>query len=160
MQGVPGDREVMGDGEAGREGELEGVLDAEAPWGSELEGVLEEETPRGREVGVPVEVPEAVFVRGPVEVPEAVCVWVGVPVEVPETVPVEEPLVDKEADALTVVDAVLMAELDSVALWEGEPLPPVELRAILGETEEVAEVHIVPFACESVPQLEDVTLEV
>ena len=130
MQGVPGDREVMGDGEAGREGELEGVLDAEAPWGSELEGVLEEETPRGREVGVPVEVPEA------------------------------EPLVDKEADALTVVDAVLMAELDDVALWEGEPLPPVELRAILGETEEVAEVHIVPFACESVPQLEDVTLEV
>jgi hypothetical protein len=94
VQGVPGDREVMGDGEAGREGELEGVLDAEAPWGSELEGVLEEETPRGREVGVPVEVPEA------------------------------EPLVDKEADALTVVDAVLMAELDSVALWEGEPLPP------------------------------------
>jgi len=130
VQGVPGDREVMGDGEAGREGELEGVLDAEAPWGSELEGVLEEETPRGREVGVPVEVPEA------------------------------EPLVDKEADALTVVDAVLMAELDDVALWEGEPLPPVELRAILGETEEVAEVHIVPFACESVPQLEDVTLEV
>ena len=130
MQGVPGDREVMGDGEAGREGELEGVLDAEAPWGSELEGVLEEETPRGREVGVPVEVPEA------------------------------EPLVDKEADALTVVDAVLMAELDDVALWEGEPLPPVELRAILGETEEVAEVHIVPFACESVPQLEEVTLEV
>ena len=127
---MPGDREVMGDGEAGREGELEGVLDAEAPWGSELEGVLEEETPRGREVGVPVEVPEA------------------------------EPLVDKEADALTVVDAVLMAELDDVALWEGEPLPPVELRAILGETEEVAEVHIVPFACESVPQLEDVTLEV
>ena len=110
---MPGDREVMGDGEAGREGELEGVLDAEAPWGSELEGVLEEETPRGREVGVPVEVPEAVFVRGPVEVPEAV--------------PVEEPLVDKEADALAVVDAVLMAELDSVALWEGEPLPPVSV---------------------------------
>ena len=97
MQGVPGDREVMGDGEAGREGELEGVLDAEAPWGSELEGVLEEETPRGREVGVPVEVPEA------------------------------EPLVDKEADALTVVDAVLMAELDDVTLWEGEPLPPVSV---------------------------------
>ena len=131
---MPGDREVMGDGEAGREGELEGVLDAEAPWGSVFEGVLEEETPRGREVGVSV--------------------------EVPETVPVEDPLLDKEADALTVVDAVLMAELDDVALWEGEPLPPVELRAILGETEEVAEVHIVPFACESVPQLEDVTLEV
>ena len=80
---MPGDREVMGDGEAGRKGELEGVL--------------EEETPRGREVGVPVEVPEA------------------------------EPLVDKEADALTVVDAVLMAELDDVALWEGEPLPPVSV---------------------------------
>ena len=146
MQGVPGDREVMGDGEAGREGELEGVLDAEAPWGSELEGVLEEETPRGREVGVPVEVPEAVFV--------------GVPVEVPEAVPVEAPLVDKEADALAVVDAVLVAALDSVALWEGEPLPPVELRAILGETEVVAEVHIVPFAREPETQLEDVKVGV
>ena len=51
VQGVPGLREVRGEGEAGREGELAGVLEAEAPRGRELEGVLEAEAPpRGRAV--------------------------------------------------------------------------------------------------------------
>ena len=125
---MPGDREVMGDGEAGREGELEGVLDAEAPWGSELEGVLEEETPRGREVGVP-----------------------------PETVTVKEPLVDKEADALTVVDAVLMAELDDVALWEGEPLPPVSVDVMDFVARAVRLVKALPVVVALPPMLSENT---
>ena len=65
VQGVPGLREVRGEGEAARLGELEGELEAEAPSGRELEGVLEAEAPKGRDV------PDTETVLQPESEPEA-----------------------------------------------------------------------------------------
>ena len=125
VQGVPGLREVRGDGEAGRLGELEGVLEADAPRGRELEGVLEAEAPWGRaepdaEAVVQPEIePEALRVADCV--PETLCVPDLLLVAVPEKV--------VEVQGLALMEAlpplgVFVPELheENVAVTEGLPV--------------------------------------
>ena len=153
MQGVPGLREVRGEGEAGREGELEGVLEAEAPRGRELEGVLEAEAPWGRAEPPGWVVPEMV---GETEtVPETVPA--AERVAEPESVPVAQPVADSVLDMLPVLHTVVVAvpekvpEEEGVLVMEGVPLPPEGLRVRLRDTEVVPEALTVPAAREGVP---------
>ncbi len=135
---MPGLREVRGEGEAGREGELEGVLEAEAPWGrAEPPGWVPEMV--GETETVPETVPAAERVAEP------------------ESVPVAQPVADSVLDMLPVLHTVVVAvpekvpEEEGVLVIEGVPLPPEGLRVRLRDTEVVPEALTVPAAREGVP---------
>jgi hypothetical protein len=135
VQGVPGRREVRGEGEAAWPGELVGVLEAVAPRGRELEGVLEAEAPWGRAepdtetVVQPESRPEALPAADCV--PETLCVPVTDLVAVPENVEDEQGLaltvtVEQRLALMVALPplGVFVPELheETVAVTEGLPV--------------------------------------